>query len=82
MPSALATVVGYRKCTIGFAITPGSASGSQVHPKTRTARSHAGGQVPAGAAEVRRFQISLRSRCTAMLAGLRTLIQARHGPDR
>jgi hypothetical protein len=23
-----------------------------------------------------------RSRCTAMLAGLRTLIQRRHGPDR
>jgi hypothetical protein len=29
----------------------------------------------------RRFKISLRSRCTAMLAGLRTLIQTRHGPD-
>jgi hypothetical protein len=28
------------------------------------------------------FQLSLRSRCTAMLAGLRTLIQTRHGPDR
>jgi hypothetical protein len=28
-----------------------------------------------------RFHISLRSRCTAMLAGLRTLIQTRHGPD-
>jgi hypothetical protein len=28
------------------------------------------------------FQISLRSLCTAMLAGLRTLIQTRHGPDR
>jgi hypothetical protein len=26
--------------------------------------------------------ISLRSCCTAMLAGLRTLIQTRHGPDR
>jgi hypothetical protein len=31
--------------------------------------------------EARRFQISLRSRCTAMLAGLRTLMQTRHGPD-
>jgi hypothetical protein len=31
--------------------------------------------------EVRRFHISLRSRCTAMLAGLWTLIQARHWPD-
>jgi hypothetical protein len=30
--------------------------------------------------EARRFQISLRSRCTAMLAGLRTLIQTPHGP--
>jgi hypothetical protein len=29
-----------------------------------------------------RFQSSLRSRCTAILAGLRTLIQTRHGPDR
>jgi hypothetical protein len=29
-----------------------------------------------------RFQISLRSRCTAMLAGFRTLMQTRHGPDR
>jgi hypothetical protein len=28
------------------------------------------------------FEISLRSRCTAMLAGLRTLIQAWYGPDR
>jgi hypothetical protein len=28
------------------------------------------------------FHISLRSRCTAMLAGLRTLIQTGHGPDR
>jgi hypothetical protein len=28
------------------------------------------------------FHFSLRSRCTAMLAGLRTLIQARDGPDR
>ena len=28
------------------------------------------------------FHISLRSRCTAMLAGLRTLIQTREGPDR
>ncbi len=28
------------------------------------------------------FHISLLSRCTAMLAGLRTLIQTRHGPDR
>ncbi len=28
------------------------------------------------------FQFSLRSRCTAMLAGLPTLIQTRHGPDR
>jgi hypothetical protein len=28
------------------------------------------------------FHISLRSRCTAMLAGLRTLIQTRQGPDR
>jgi hypothetical protein len=28
------------------------------------------------------FQFSLRSRCTAMLAGLRTLIQTRDGPDR
>jgi hypothetical protein len=28
-----------------------------------------------------RFQISLRSRGTAMPAGLRTLIQTRHGPD-
>jgi hypothetical protein len=27
------------------------------------------------------FQFSVRSRCTAMLAGLRTLIQTRHGPD-
>jgi hypothetical protein len=27
------------------------------------------------------FQFWLRSRCTAMLAGLRTLIQTRHGPD-
>src|SRR5262249_27757739 len=26
------------------------------------------------------FHISLRSRCTAMLAGLRTLIQTRRGP--
>jgi hypothetical protein len=32
--------------------------------------------------EARRFQFSLRSRYTAMLAGLRTLIQTRHGPDR
>jgi hypothetical protein len=31
--------------------------------------------------EARRLHISLRSRCTAMLAGLRTLIQTRHGPD-
>jgi hypothetical protein len=31
--------------------------------------------------EARRFQISLRSRCTAMLAGLRTLIKTRHAPD-
>jgi hypothetical protein len=29
-----------------------------------------------------RFHLSLRSRCTAMLAGLRTLIQTRHGLDR
>jgi hypothetical protein len=28
------------------------------------------------------FQSSLRPRCTAMLAGLRTLIQTPHGPDR
>jgi hypothetical protein len=28
------------------------------------------------------FQFSLRSRCTAMLAGLRTLIQNAHRPDR
>ncbi len=28
------------------------------------------------------FQFSLRSRCTAMLAGMRTLIQTRQGPDR
>ncbi len=28
------------------------------------------------------FQFSLRSRCTAMLAGLRTLIQTGNGPDR
>jgi hypothetical protein len=28
------------------------------------------------------FHFSLRSRCTAMLAGLRTLIQTEHGPDR
>jgi hypothetical protein len=28
------------------------------------------------------LRISLLSRCTAMLAGLRTLIQTRHGPDR
>jgi hypothetical protein len=28
------------------------------------------------------FHISLRSRCTAMLAGLRTLIQTRQGTDR
>jgi hypothetical protein len=28
------------------------------------------------------FYRSLHSRCTAMLAGLRTLIQTRHGPDR
>jgi hypothetical protein len=28
------------------------------------------------------FHISLRSRCTVMLAGLRTLIQTWHGPDR
>jgi hypothetical protein len=28
------------------------------------------------------FQFSLRSRCTAMLAGLRTFIQTGHGPDR
>jgi hypothetical protein len=27
------------------------------------------------------FHFSLRSRCTAMLAGLRTLIQTAHGPD-
>jgi hypothetical protein len=32
--------------------------------------------------EARRFRISLRFRCTAMLAGLRTLIQTGHGPDR
>jgi hypothetical protein len=32
--------------------------------------------------QAHRFQISLRSRCTAMLAGFRTLIQTRHGPDR
>jgi hypothetical protein len=32
--------------------------------------------------KARRFQISLRSRYTAMLAGLRTLIQTRQGPDR
>jgi hypothetical protein len=30
--------------------------------------------------EAHRFQISLLSRCTAMLAGLRTL-KTRHGPD-
>jgi hypothetical protein len=30
----------------------------------------------------RKDKVSLRSRCTAMLAGLRTLIQARRGPDR
>jgi hypothetical protein len=29
--------------------------------------------------KARRFQMLLRSRCTAMLAGLRTLIQTRHG---
>jgi hypothetical protein len=28
------------------------------------------------------FHFSLRSRCGAMLAGLRTLIQTRHVPDR
>jgi hypothetical protein len=28
------------------------------------------------------FHLSLRSRCTAMLAGLRTLIQTGHEPDR
>jgi hypothetical protein len=28
------------------------------------------------------FHFSLRSRCTASLAGLRTLIQTAHGPDR
>jgi hypothetical protein len=28
------------------------------------------------------FQFALRSRCTAMLAGLRTLIQTEHRPDR
>ena len=27
------------------------------------------------------FHFSLRARCTAMLAGLRTLIQTGHGPD-
>jgi hypothetical protein len=27
------------------------------------------------------FHFSLRSRCTAMLPGLRTLIQTGHGPD-
>jgi hypothetical protein len=27
------------------------------------------------------FQVALRSRCTAMLAGLPTLIQTRHGPS-
>jgi hypothetical protein len=32
--------------------------------------------------EARRFHISLRSRCTAMLAALRTLIQARQGRER
>jgi hypothetical protein len=32
--------------------------------------------------EAHRFHVSLRSRCTAMLAGLRTLIQTRHRPDR
>src|SRR5262249_6749780 len=32
--------------------------------------------------EARQFQTSLLSRCTAMRAGLRTLIQTRHGPDR
>jgi hypothetical protein len=35
-----------------------------------------------GAPRARSLRISLRSRCTAMLAGLRTLIQTRHGPDR
>jgi hypothetical protein len=29
-----------------------------------------------------RFHLSLCSRCSAMLAVLRTLIQTRHGPDR
>jgi hypothetical protein len=28
------------------------------------------------------FHFSLRSRCTATLAGLRTLIHTGHGPDR
>ena len=28
------------------------------------------------------FHLSLRSRCTAMLAGLRTFTQTEHGPDR
>jgi hypothetical protein len=32
--------------------------------------------------KARRVQISLRSRCTAMLAGLRTLIRTEQGPDR
>jgi hypothetical protein len=31
---------------------------------------------------VHRFQIWLLCRCTAMLVGLRTVIQTRHGPDR
>jgi hypothetical protein len=34
-----------------------------------------------GLPHVHLFQFSLRSRCTAMLAGLRTLIQTEHRPD-
>ena len=39
-------------------------------------------QVTTPATRPHLFQFSLRSRCTAMLAGLRTLIQTWHGPDR
>jgi hypothetical protein len=45
-------------------------------------KTHFFGTNLARAALAHRFQISVLSRCTAMLAGLRTLIHTQHGPDR
>jgi hypothetical protein len=61
--------------------TERSLASSLSHP-ARTKFALAAGHRRRPPPEVRRFQVSLRSRCTAMLAELRTLIQTRHGPDR